>query len=79
MDKFNHTDYVANPRKYALFKTATIRNTIVNESGEVTAGTIVGLEYLGERRNQLYRRDEPIYRLNTGDVCYATNLADFCL
>ena len=79
MNKFDYKDYVANPRKYELFKTATVRDTIINEIGEVTAGTIVSLEYLGARRNQLYRRDEPIYRLDTGDLCYATNLADFCL
>lgn len=79
MNSFNYKDYVANPRKYELFKTAAIRDTIVNETGVVGAGTIVGIEYLGARRNQLYRRDEPIYRLSTGDVCYATNLTDFVL
>ena len=79
MSKFDHADFTANQGKYRLFKTATVRNSIINQDGHVDAGTIVGLEFLGVVRNQMYRRDEPVYRLTTGDTCYANNLTDFCL
>lgn len=76
---FNHQDFLSNAGKYALFKTAIVRNRIINESGTVEPGQCVGLNYLGVRYNALYRRQEPIYALSTGDVCYANNLADFVL
>lgn len=77
--KYDHSDFARNPKKYELFKTATVRNTMIHENGETREGTIVGLRFAGVKRNQLYRRDEPVYVLNTGDVCYANNLHSFCL
>jgi hypothetical protein len=77
--KYDHKDYQNNPKKYELFKTATVRNMIVNQDGEVEAGTIVGIKYAGAVFNRLYNRTEPIYQLSTGDVCYANNLHSFCL
>lgn len=77
--KFNHADFVRNPGKYELFKTAIVRNLIINQEGEVPEGTIVGIKYAGERFNPLYRRNEPLYVLSTGDVCYANNLHSFVL
>ena len=77
--KYDHSDFVRNPGKYELFKTATVRNTMVREDGETLEGTIVGLRFAGVKRNQLYRRDEPVYMLSTGDVCYANNLHSFTL
>jgi hypothetical protein len=77
--KFDYTDYIRNPKKYELFKTATIRNMIVNTDGEVKEGTIVGLRFIGAKYNALYKRIEPVYFLNTGDVCYANNLHSFVL
>jgi hypothetical protein len=63
-----------------LFKTATTTANFFGENGaDVPKGTIVGLECLGVRRNQLYRRDEPIYRLNTGHTVYANALSNFVL
>ena len=79
MRKFDHTDFLANAGKYALFKTAMVRNRIINEAGTVEPDTCVGLTYLGVRYNALYRREEPIYALSTGDVCYANNLHSFVL
>lgn len=79
MSNFKHSDYIANAGKYRLFKTATLRNTIIHTEGQTEAGTIVGLEWLGDVYNALYKRTEPIYRLNTGDVVYATNLKEFTL
>ena len=78
--KYDHTDFLANPKKYSLFKTATTRVNFFGEDGnDVPKGTIVGLDYLGVRRNQLYKRDEPIYRLNTGHTVYANSLSNFVL
>ena len=77
--KFNHADFVRHPKKYELFKTAILRNLIVNQDGEVPSGTVVGIKYAGERFNRLYNRTEPVYVLSTGDVCYANNLHSFVL
>lgn len=77
--KYEHSDFERNPKKYELYKTATLRNTIVHQDGETTAGTIVGIRFAGVKRNQMYRRNEPVYMLSTGDVCYATNLHTFIL
>jgi hypothetical protein len=76
---YDPKDFAQDPGKYRLFKTAVTRSVIINENGHVDAGTVVGLTYLGVARNQLYRRSEPIYKLTTGDVCYANGLTDFCL
>jgi hypothetical protein len=78
--KYDHTDFLTNPKKYSLFKTATTTAHFFGEDvNDLPEGTIVGLEYLGVRRNQLYRRDEPIYRLNTGHTVYANALSSFVL
>jgi len=79
MSKFNFQDYQNNPKKYQLFKTATVRNMMIREDGETKEGEIVGLKFLGEKYNHLYRRTEPVYILSTGDVCYANNLHSFVL
>lgn len=77
--KYDHTDFTNNPKKYAMFKTAKVKNRIVNTDGTVEPDTIVGLSFIGVRRNQLYKRQEPVYMLTTGDCCYANNLYGFCL
>ncbi len=79
MSKFDYQDFLSNPKKYALFCTAIVRNRIINESGTVEPNECVGLKYLGVRYNSLYRRNEPLYALSTGNVCYANNLANFVL
>jgi len=56
MDKFNFQDFQRNPQKYELFKTATVRNTMVHQEGETLEGTVVGIRFAGVKRNQLYRR-----------------------
>jgi len=79
MRKFDYSDYVKNPLKYGMFKTAMVSNTIINVDGQVNAGTIVGVAYLGASRNQLHKRMEPLYKLTTGDICFANGLSDFTL
>jgi hypothetical protein len=79
---FDHSDFVSAPIKYQIFKTAKIRNHVLTHNGEsdLEAGACVGLEYAGTVRNQLYRREEPIYRIKgTEHTLYASNLTDFCL
>jgi hypothetical protein len=77
---YEHADFLANPTKYTLFKTATTTTHFFCENGnDVPKGTIVGLEFFGVKRNQLYKRDEPVYKLNTGHVVYANNLHRFVL
>ena len=48
MDKFNFQDFERNPKKYELFKTATVRNTMVHQDGETKEGTIVGIRFATE-------------------------------
>ena len=79
MSKFDYADYTANPRKYRLFKTATLNYELIHENGSTKPGQIVALEFLGDVWNQLYRRHEPLYRLNTGDTVFAGALGGFVL
>ncbi len=79
---YDHAEYVDAPIKYQLFRTAKVQNHVVTHNGEadLEAGQWVGLEYAGTVRNQLYRRDEPIYHIKgTEHTLYASNLTDFCL
>ena len=77
---YDHNDFLANPKKYSLFKTATTKAHFFGENGDdVAQGTIVALEFQGVYRNQLYKRDEPVYMLNTGHAVYAGSLTNFVL
>lgn len=81
---YDHADFVANPRKYKLFKSADMATNLFGENGaDIAAGTPVGIKFLGVRRNQLYKRDEPIYEITSGangyHVVYANALTSFVL
>lgn len=81
-NRFNHADYVKNTGKYNLYKTAVVASHIFTENGidDLKEGQIVGIEYVGEARNQLYRRNEPLYRIKgTSHTLYANALGDFVL
>ena len=82
----DHKDFALNPKKYELFKTAVIESSIFTENGEsdLAVGTIVGVKFDGVRRNQLRRRDEPVYEitLQSGKFwgyLFANALTDFVL
>lgn len=77
--KYDPKDYERDPGKYRLFKTARTATNLFSHNGGVNAGTVVGLEFLGDIWNQLYRRWEPVYKLTTGDVVFATALEGFVL
>jgi hypothetical protein len=80
---FNHTDYLTNPKKYELFKTATVKGDIYTDSGKVLAkGDIVQVEYVRRLPNSLYGRVEPTYKVfseHHEHEMFASALADFVL
>lgn len=82
---FDHTDFVQNPKKYELFKTAEIAKNVFTNNGEndLPEGEIVGIQYFTTARNQIYRRMEPVYSVTVngkfwGQV-YANTLRNFVL
>ena len=77
--KFNYSDYLKNPNKYKLFKTAVVDCTILNESGVVNRGTVVGIEHLEDKYSSFYRKTLPLYKLSTGDLCWGNKLSNFVL
>lgn len=84
MRRFDYLDFSANPGKYRLFATARIAGHLFTENGEsdAEAGTYVSLQYLNTVRNQMFRREEPIYMATAKGkewTLYASALADFCL
>ncbi len=78
---YDHQDFLRNPRKYELFKTATVARHVITENAvdDMPAGTPVSIEYRCTARNQLFRRDEPVYRVNGQSDIYANCLQDFGL
>lgn len=80
-----HSDFVAHPRKYELYKTAVIACHVFTENGanDIAPGTVVRVTFDCVARNQLYRRDEPVYRVETNGkfhgYFYANTLSEFVL
>jgi hypothetical protein len=77
--KFNYSDYLKNPNKYKLFKTAVVDCTILNETGVVDKGTVVGLTHVEDVYSPFYRKTLPLYKLSTGDYCFGNKLSNFVL
>lgn len=82
---FDYQDFAANPRKYQAFRTARVPGGIFTHNGErdIPAGAIVAVEYRLTARNQMFRRDEPVYAVTYngetwGDL-YASTLDQFTL
>lgn len=79
---FDHSDFARDAKKYGLFRTAKVARHIISEP-TFNAGEYVALRFFGVRRNQLFRRDEPVYEITATDgrstYAYAAALADFCL
>lgn len=84
---FDYADFQRDPEKYRLFKTAILAHNLFTNNGEhdLEAGTILAIRYSGTVRNQLYKRDEPIYACRTtldgpeNWTLYAGALTGFCL
>lgn len=82
---YDHTDFVAHPRKYELYKTAVIARHIFTDDGadDLAPGTVVRVTFDRVARNQLYRRDEPVYRVEANGkfhgYFYANTLSEFVL
>jgi hypothetical protein len=87
MRHYDHKDFIANPDKYTGFKTATIAKNVFTLNGELDLreGDFVSVEFSQIARNQLYGREEPIYRVRKsldGPVIaclYGNAMADFVL
>lgn len=78
---YSHQDFMQSPKKYELFRTAVVAKSIITHNGEndLNEGQTVSVEFRGIVRNQLFKRNEPIYLLNTGHCVYANVLRNFCL
>jgi hypothetical protein len=79
MNTFNHQDYLQHQGKYKLFKTAVVDCKIINESGVVDRGTVVGLTHVEDVYSHFYRKTLPLYKLSTGDYCFGNKLSNFVL
>ncbi len=81
MKTYNHQDFINNPNKYKLFKTAVVKNRIINTDGTIEPDTVVGITYIENKYNRMYLRTEPLYLLHIGEycLCYANNLHSFVL
>jgi hypothetical protein len=77
--KFDYKDYLKNPNKYKLFKTAVVDCTILSEGGVVNKGTVVGLQYIEDKYSPFYRKILPLYKLSTGNLCWGNKLSNFVL
>lgn len=82
---FNHADFLAAPEKYKIFRTARVARHVLTHNGEndLPEGAIVGVRFYAVARNQLFRRDEPIYTVihegREWGTVYANALADLTL
>jgi hypothetical protein len=71
--------------KRALYKTAVVARHIFTNNGDadLPAGAFVGIAFIGEHRNQLYRREEAVYAVTHDGKfwghLYANCLRDFVL
>jgi hypothetical protein len=61
----DYSDYQRNPSKYGMFKTAVVDQSVFTHNGEqdLPMGTIVGVRFNCTARNQMFRRDEPVYEV----------------
>lgn len=82
---FDFQDFAANPGKYQLFRTARVPAHVFTANGEndIPAGAIVGVKFRCIARNQMRRREEPVYSVTVngqfwGDM-YASGLDHFTL
>lgn len=85
MRPYDYNDFVVNPGKYELFRTARIASHVFTENGyaDMQAGDFVGVRYLLTAYNPSRRRNEPVYAVKHGGTIrgsfYASTLADFVL
>ena len=49
--------------KCPLYKTAELATHVFTNNGDddLSAGTIVGVSYIGQQLNQMHKRDEPVF------------------
>jgi len=85
MRPYDHSDFTRNGGKFALYRTARVARHVHTENGadDLVPGEFVGVEFFRVARNQLYRRDEPVYTVTKNGrvwgMVYANALSDFVL
>lgn len=89
MSPFNHSDFLANPRKYELYSSACVSANVFTHDGDqdLQQGEPVGVKYLRTAYNGMRRRYEPIYTVTvskqgqreTWGCLFANALGDFVL
>jgi hypothetical protein len=62
---YQQKDFETNPAKYTMFSTAVVAKNVFTENGanDLPVGTHVAVKYHATVRNQLFRRDEPVYAI----------------
>jgi hypothetical protein len=82
---FDHSDFVANPGKYMLFKTAKVKGNVFTENGtdDLEAGQYVAIKHMRNAWNGLRHREEPVYSITSKGkvwgVMFASCLSEFVL
>jgi hypothetical protein len=82
---FEYSDYIKNPGKYELFKTAKVNTHVFTENGEtdLEKGQYVAVQFLRHAYNAMRRRQEPVYSVTTGGkvwgYMFANALSEFVL
>lgn len=73
---FDHIDFVANPRKYEMFKTAKVA---VEGLGGLSVGRCVAVAYLRTQFHPTNCREEPVYHVRGVGPVWAFALSNFVL
>ena len=80
MRNFDRSDFIANPKKYELFKTAEI--AVNFPTLDVKIGDVVAIEWFGNKPNAFWRDAplEPVYEVKgMTHYVYASGLRNFVL
>lgn len=83
--KFDHSDFLANPKKYELFQIARVASHVFTDNGtdDLEEGRYVSVQFMRTAYNGIRRRVEPVYSVTADGkvwgVMYASNLANFLL
>jgi hypothetical protein len=83
--KFDHSDFIANPKKYELFQIARVASHVFTDNGidDLEEGRYVSVQFMRTAYNGLRHRVEPVYSVTADGkvwgVMFASGLASFVL
>ena len=83
--KFDHSDFLANPKKYELFQIARVASHVFTDNGtdDLEEGRYVSVQFMRTAYNGLRHRVEPVYSITADGkvwgVMFASGLASFVL